>query len=102
MIMRGEIEHREQSRIGAQRVADRIKVVIGTDQGAAPQIRKLERGYSVAAILGSQDGKQRCILRDRKQLPIRERPPAWCEVAGERGDLAQGWGIRIEPGAATS
>ncbi len=99
--MRGEIGHRERIRIGAQYLADEI-MSAGTEQSAAPKIRQRESRSPVTPVLGAQQCEQSLVLADRKQLPIRERPPVGRSGARELHDLTQDRLGFIEAAAAVS
>jgi len=59
------------------------------DRTAAAQIGQREVGCAVTAEGGSQDGKQRGVLRDGEDLSGAEGPSARGEIAGEHYDTVE-------------
>src|SRR5579864_6369526 len=62
---------------------------------AALQVGKLEIALAIAAVGGSEERKQRGVLRERQDLPVTQRPPLGREVSGEDSNFGEKW-IRHE------
>jgi hypothetical protein len=60
-------------------------------RGAPLKVREREGALPVAAVRGAQEGEERGVLRDRKQLPVAERPPLGSEGEREDADLSDKW-----------
>jgi hypothetical protein len=50
------------------------------DRGVAPEVGKREIGLAIAAERRPEQGEQRLVLVDRKELAIAHGPALWREV----------------------
>src|SRR5262245_23346422 len=53
-----------------------------TYRNASAQVGESKGGCAIAAVGGAEQRKQRCVLRDRQELSVAQRPSCGCEVVG--------------------